>query len=95
MPENEEAYKKSAVTTYAKNLAGKMFIAHSTMDENVHVRNTFQLMNALEDAGKDADLRIYPPGAHGVAYNSTTYVLLYQQYMDYLNEHLKGDTVVR
>ncbi|MBO0937266.1 S9 family peptidase [Fibrella sp. HMF5335] len=88
VPENDAAYAKSAVTTYAKNLAGKMFIAHSTMDENVHVRNTFQLMNALEDAGKDADLRIYPPGAHGVAYNQTTYLLLYQQYVDYLAEHL-------
>ncbi|RYF54730.1 MAG: S9 family peptidase, partial [Cytophagaceae bacterium] len=95
VPENNDAYQKSAVTTYAKNLAGKMFIAHSTMDENVHVRNTFQLMNALEDAGKDADLRIYPPGAHGVAYSQTTYQLLYQQYVDYLNEHLKGDSVVR
>ncbi len=95
MPENEAAYQKSAVTSHAKNLAGKMFIAHSTMDENVHVRNTFQLMNALEDAGKDADLRIYPPGAHGVAYSPTTYVLLYQQYVDYLNEHLKADNVVR
>lgn len=89
LPENEAKYKASAVTTYAKNLAGKMFIAHSTMDENVHVRNTFQLMNALEDAGKDADLRIYPPGAHGVAYNSATYVLLYQQYTDYLSLNLK------
>ena len=89
LPDNEVAYQKSAVTTYAKNLAGKMFIAHSTMDENVHVRNTFQLMNALEDAGKDADLRIYPPGAHGVAYSPGTYLLLYQQYVDYLKEHLK------
>lgn len=89
LPENEAKYKASAVTTYAKNLAGKMFIAHSTMDENVHVRNTFQLMNALEDAGKDADLRIYPPGAHGVAYNSATYVLLHQQYTDYLGANLK------
>ncbi|TAE32636.1 MAG: S9 family peptidase [Cytophagales bacterium] len=89
LPENEAKYTASSVTTYAKNLAGKMFIAHSTMDENVHVRNTFQLMNALEDAGKDADLRIYPPGAHGVAYNSASYVLLHQQYTEYLGQHLK------
>ncbi len=88
IPENEEKYKASASTTYAKNLAGKMFIAHSTMDENVHVRNTFQLMNALEDAGKDADLRIYPPGAHGVAYSGTTSLLLYTQYTDYLSRNL-------
>jgi dipeptidyl-peptidase-4 len=90
LPENDDKYKVSAVSTYAKNLAGKMFIAHSTMDENVHVRNTFQLMNALEDAGKDADLRIYPPGAHGVAYSSGTQLLLYQQYTTYLETNLKG-----
>ncbi len=90
LPENDAKYTASAVTTYAKNLAGKMFIAHSTMDENVHVRNTFQLMNALEDAGKDADLRIYPPGAHGVSYNPASYQLLYQQYTAYLETNLKS-----
>ena len=93
LPENDAKYTASAVTTYAKNLAGKMFIAHSTMDENVHVRNTFQLMNALEDAGKDADLRIYPPGAHGVSYNPASYQLLYQQYTSYLETNLKGGVV--
>lgn len=89
LPENDAQYQKSAVSPNAKNLQGKMFIAHSTMDENVHVRNTMQLMNALEDAGKDADLRIYPPGAHGVAYNSTSSLLLYQQYTAYLEKYLK------
>ena len=93
LPENDAKYTASAVTTYAKNLAGKMFIAHSTMDENVHVRNTFQLMNALEDAGKDADLRIYPPGAHGVSYNPASSLLLYQQYTTYLEANLKGGAV--
>jgi dipeptidyl-peptidase-4 len=93
LPENDEKYKVSAVSPYAKNLAGKMFIAHSTMDENVHVRNTFQLVNALEDAGKDADLRIYPPGAHGVAYSAGTQLLLYQQYTTYLETNLKGASV--
>ncbi|GAB3929025.1 S9 family peptidase [Larkinella terrae] len=90
LPENEALYQKSAVSPNAKNLKGKMFIAHSTMDENVHVRNTMQLMNALEDAGKDADLRIYPPGAHGVAYSGTSSLLLYQQYTDYLERYLKN-----
>ncbi|MDN5200049.1 DPP IV N-terminal domain-containing protein [Fulvivirgaceae bacterium BMA10] len=87
--ENEENYKKSAPTTHAGNLEGKMFIAHSAMDENVHMQNTMQLVKALIDNGKDVDLRIYPPGAHGVAYNGKSYVLLYQQYVDYLNKYLK------
>ena len=89
LSENEEGYTKTAVTTYADKLKGKMFIAHSSMDENVHVQNTMQLVKALTDAGKDADLRIYPPGAHGVAYSAASYVLLYQTYTDYLNQHLK------
>ena len=93
IPENDAKYAASAVSPYAKNLVGKMFIAHSTMDENVHVRNTFQLMNALEDAGKDADLRIYPPGAHGVAYNQASSLLLYQQYTAYLERNLKGEPI--
>jgi dipeptidyl-peptidase-4 len=55
--------------------------------------NTFQLMNALEDAGKDADLRIYPPGAHGVAYNQVSSLLLYQQYTTYLDLYLKAEGI--
>lgn len=89
--ENEEGYLKSASTTSAGNLKGKMFLAHSTMDENVHVKNTFQLVTALIDNGKDVDLRIYPPGAHGVAYSGPSFVLLYTQYQDYLDKHLKGE----
>lgn len=87
---NDKAYIKSSSTTYAKNLKGKMLLVHSTMDENVHVQNTFQLMTALIEAKKDVDLRIYPKGAHGVAYDWTSYLLLYQVYTDYLNKHLKN-----
>ena len=89
LEDNEAGYKRSASTAAAGNLKGKMFIAHSAMDENVHMQNTMQLVKALIDNGKDADLRIYPPGTHRVSYNGPSYVLLYSQYVDYLNEHLK------
>lgn len=86
---NEEGYKESSSTTHAGNLEGHLFIAHAAMDENVHIQNTMQLMTQLTSNGKDADLRIYPPGAHGVAYNPTSYLLLYETYTNYLNNHLK------
>ncbi len=86
--DNEEGYISSAPTTYAKNLKGHMFIAHSTMDENVHVQNTFQLVKALIDNGKDHDLKIFPPGAHGVAYNYPSYLLLMNNYINYLDRYL-------
>lgn len=91
LSENEEGYIQSAATTHAGNLDAHMLIAHATMDENVHVQNTFQLVTAFIDHGKSHDLRIFPPGAHGVAYNSQSYVLLFSEYTDYLNRFLKEE----
>ncbi|HBV99562.1 MAG TPA: S9 family peptidase, partial [Bacteroidetes bacterium] len=90
--DNLEGYKKTAVATYAENLEAKMLIAHSSMDENVHVQNTMQAIQAFTDAGKDVDLRIYPPGAHGVAYNYNSYVLLYETYTNLLKEEFGLET---
>lgn len=89
MDDNREGYKLSAVTTHAANLDGHLFLVHSLMDENVHPQHTFQLVNALNMAGKDFDLKIYPPGAHGIATELTTYLLLMNQYTDYLIRYLK------
>ena len=85
---NREGYENSAVANYAGNLEGKMLLVHSLMDENVHPQHTFQLVKAFIDQGKDVDLRIYPPGDHGVAYGLGSYLLLMQQYTDYLMKHL-------
>jgi dipeptidyl-peptidase-4 len=88
LPENEDKYIHSAPITHAANFEGKMLIAHSLMDDNVHVVNTYQFIRALTDAGKDVDLRIYPPGNHSVAYSWESYLLLYSTYLNYLNTHL-------
>lgn len=91
LEDNAEGYEKSSVITYAANLEGHMLLVHSLMDENVHPQNTFQLVKALIDEGKDFDLKIYPPGAHGVAYNMPSYLLLMTQYTNYLNKYLKEE----
>ncbi len=86
---NAEGYKQSSVITHAGNLEGKLLLAHSLMDENVHPQNTFQLVQAFNMAGKDFDLKIYPPGAHGIATDLTTYMLLNGQYFKFLESNLK------
>lgn len=91
LSDNEDNYISSSSTTHAADAEAKLFIAHSMMDENVHAQNTFQFVKALIDAGIDHELRIYPPGAHGVAYNGESYVLLYQQYTNFLDQHLKSE----
>lgn len=87
--ENKEGYEESSSTIHANKLKAHLLLSHSTMDENVHVQNTMQYVTALTSAGKDVDLRIYPPGAHGVAFNGPSYYLLYETYTDYLMKHLK------
>lgn len=86
---NADGYEQSSSTTHAQDLKGKLLLSHSTKDENVHVQNTMQLLTKLTGNGQDVDLQIYPPGAHGVAFNTASYYLLYTSYVDYLNKHLK------
>jgi dipeptidyl-peptidase 4 len=89
LTDNEENYRNGSVMAHASNLQGNLLVAHSSMDENVHIQNTMQMITAFTNTGKDVDLRIYPQGAHGVAYNQQSYLLLYQVYTNYLNRHLK------
>ncbi len=90
LSQNEEGYIKSDCMTYADSLQGKLLLVHSDMDDNVHPINTMQLLTALTNAGKDASLRIFPPGAHGAVYNEASRLLLYRIYTQYLNLYLKG-----
>ena len=88
--DNEEGYKGSSMVALAGNLEGKMMLVHSLMDDNVHPQNTFQLAKAMIDNGKSIDLKIYPPGTHGVAYDMKSRIFLYSEYLNWLNENLKG-----
>jgi dipeptidyl-peptidase-4 len=87
---NEEGYNNSSMMALAGNLEGKMLLVHSLLDDNVHPQNTFQLAKAMIDANKHIDLKIYPPGAHGVAYDMNSRMHLYNTYLDWLNKNLKG-----
>jgi dipeptidyl-peptidase-4 len=88
--ENKNGYEESSTLDKAENLRGKLLIVHSTMDDNVHVQNTMQLLTALTNAGKDADLRIYPLGAHGAKYNFVSQILMLNVYNDFLARYLKS-----
>ncbi|HKJ92845.1 MAG TPA: S9 family peptidase [Longimicrobiales bacterium] len=90
MPQsNPDGYKESAATPLADNLQGHLLLVHSGMDDNVHPRNTMQLLTALATAGKDAEVRFYPPGAHGAVFNSASYILLLRVYENELCRYLE------
>ncbi|OYY02624.1 MAG: peptidase S9 family protein, partial [Sphingobacteriia bacterium 35-40-5] len=63
--ENPEGYKSSSVLTYADKFKGQLQLVHGTMDDNVHMQNSIQLVSALQDKGKDFEFMLYPGGRHG------------------------------
>lgn len=91
LAENEDGYKNSSDMTFAANLKDHVLLIHSMSDDNVHPANTMQLLTALTNAGKDAELRIYPIGAHGAAYNWESYLLIEGVSFQYLERYLKGN----
>ncbi len=82
-------YEAQATPTHAKNLKGKLMLAHGMMDNNVPPYNTLLVVEALQKANKDFDLVIFPSATHGFG--------AYSNYMmrlrwDYFVRHLKGLT---
>lgn len=62
--ENPEGYKRSSNVLAAANLQGKLLIAHNLEDDNVLFQNTMQMADALERAGKQFRMLIYPDQSH-------------------------------
>jgi dipeptidyl-peptidase-4 len=58
-------YEAAANENFAKNLKGKLLLAHGTMDNNVPPNNTLLVVDALIKANKDFDLLVLPNQPHG------------------------------
>jgi dipeptidyl-peptidase-4 len=89
LEDNPQGYATSSAVENAAKLGGRLLLVHSMMDDNVHPINTMQFLTALTKAGRDVDLRIFPPGAHGAAYDATSLMLMYRTYFQFLEQHLK------
>jgi dipeptidyl-peptidase-4 len=64
--DNPEGYKKASPVHAASRLHGKLLLIHGALDGNVHLSNTLQFSNALQTAGKQFELMIYPNNRHGI-----------------------------
>ena len=67
VPQFEEGYKKGSPITYAADLKGHLLEVHGTSDDNVHMQNTMQMLNAFITAGKQVDLQLYPRKTHSIS----------------------------
>ncbi len=79
-------YDNQANQLVARNLKGKLLLAHGTMDDNVPPYNTLLVVNELIKANKDFDLLLFPNRGHG--FGSEPYMM--RRRWDYFVRHLLG-----
>ncbi|HMJ08336.1 MAG TPA: DPP IV N-terminal domain-containing protein, partial [Pyrinomonadaceae bacterium] len=80
-------YEDQANQNYAKNLKGKLLLAHGTMDDNVPPNNTLLVVDALIKANKDFDLIMIPNARHG--YGTASFYMMRRRW-DYFVKNLLG-----
>jgi dipeptidyl-peptidase-4 len=85
-PDGTTSYDNQANQLLAKNLKGKLLLAHGTMDSNVPMYNTLLVVNELIAANKDFDLILFPNRGHGIGRES----YFMRRRWDYFVKHLMG-----
>ncbi|MEO8597809.1 MAG: S9 family peptidase [Candidatus Solibacter sp.] len=85
--DNPDGYKETALPPKAGNLKGKLLIYHNFEDDNVLFQNTIQMTNALQLAGKQFDMMLYPQKTHGITGAAARQ--LQQMTVDYFDRNLK------
>ncbi len=65
--ENAKGYESSSLVAAAAQLKGRLLIAHNIEDDNVLFQNTVRLADALERAGKQFEMMVYPNKSHGLS----------------------------
>jgi dipeptidyl-peptidase-4 len=81
-------YKAASVTAAADDLMGHILIAHGTGDDNVHLSNTIQFVEALIQNGIPYDLQLFPGKTHSIA-GATSRNELYNRILHQFEMYLK------
>ena len=69
--DNPEGYRSTSVMTYVQRLQGKLLLVHGMADDNVHMQNTVQLQNALQDLLKQFEVMYYHGRNHRLSGGNT------------------------
>ena len=80
-------YDNQANQLLAKNLKGKLMLAHGNLDDNVPPYSTLLVVDALIKENKDFDLIIFPNKRHGYGDMNNYFT---RKKWDYFVKHLKG-----
>lgn len=82
---NEAGYKAAAISNMtALNQTVRFMISHGTADDNVHIQNTFSLVDRLNSEGvTNYDLFIYPDSGHDIVFHNAERII-YQRLANWL-----------
>jgi dipeptidyl-peptidase-4 len=85
--ENPSGYDTNSPINFVDKLKGKYLLIHGSADDNVHVQNSMQMMEALIQANKQFDSQIYPDKNHGIRGGKTS-IQLYHKMTTFINDNL-------
>ena len=88
LKDNKKGYEESDVTKSADKLHGELMLAHGTGDDNVHLQNSVQMIDALIKAEKQFRLMIYPNKTHSVS-GPEARIHLFEMIEDHFEHTLK------
>ena len=86
--ENPNGYDANSPVNYAEKLKGNYLLVHGTGDDNVHVQNSYRMINALIEANKQFDMFIVPDRTHGIYKGKNTRLNLYTKMTHFVETHL-------
>jgi dipeptidyl-peptidase-4 len=85
--ENPNGYDDNSPINFVDKLKGKFLLIHGSADDNVHVQNSMQMMEALIQANKQFDSQIYPDKNHGIS-GGKTRIQLYNKMTTFIHNNL-------
>lgn len=85
--ENPSGYDENSPIFHVDKLKGNFLLIHGSADDNVHVQNAMQMVEALIQANKQFEWMIYPDKNHGI-YGGNTRLHLYTKMTNYIKDNL-------
>jgi dipeptidyl-peptidase-4 len=85
--ENSTGYKTSSPLAAAERLKSRVLVIHGTADDNVHMQNTMNFIDALAKRGKPYELQIQPGQMHGFSGEAQNRFLV-EQIVDFFRRNL-------
>ena len=85
--ENASGYDNNSPINFVDKLKGNFLLVHGTADDNVHVQNSMEMIEALVQANKQFDWAVYPDKNHGI-YGGKTRIQLFNKLTNFVKEKL-------